>query len=113
MRKNDPIISLDFHQQELLGPGDFIQQCTHWTNDIIALKLDHIGHQDGTDFEFYRQLLLDLPDASAIHMGGGVRNIDDLKQAKTLGLSGALIATALHYKTISQHDLVGLVTNSF
>ena len=113
LQSNNPIISLDFKQQQLLGPKNFIQQCRQWPNDIIALDLDRIGHPDRTDFEFYSDLMSQLPPSSALYMGGGIRDIDDLKQAQALGLSGALIATALHYKTISQQALAELVTDGF
>ena len=113
LRSNNPIISLDFKHQQLLGPEKFIQHCRHWPEDIIALDLDQIGHPDGTDFGFYSDLMCELPAASNLYMGGGIRNIDDLKQAQSLGLNGALIATALHYKTLSQQALAELVTDGF
>lgn len=112
LEKFRPIISLDFKKQVFLGPENFIHECSHWPNDIIVLDLAQIGHVDGADLQFYSSLINQLPNSSAILMGGGIRNIDDLKQVQVLGLSGALVATALHNKTISQSALAELITHS-
>ena len=40
-----------------------------------------------------------------VYVGGGVRGIDDLVELQKLGVSGALIATALHTGKISMAEL--------
>ncbi|MHA1146579.1 MAG: HisA/HisF-related TIM barrel protein [Candidatus Helarchaeota archaeon] len=41
----------------------------------------------------------------AVITGGGVRTIDDILQVENYGVSGVLIATALHYGRITKNDL--------
>jgi phosphoribosylformimino-5-aminoimidazole carboxamide ribotide isomerase len=40
-----------------------------------------------------------------VYVGGGVRDIDDLIWLENLGVSGVLVATALHSGKISIQDL--------
>ena len=40
-----------------------------------------------------------------IFVGGGVRDIEDLVELKNLGVSGVLVATALHSGKISIEEL--------
>ena len=42
---------------------------------------------------------------SRLYAAGGVRNVNDCLQLKNLGLSGALIATALHNGEITAKQL--------
>jgi len=41
----------------------------------------------------------------AVITGGGVRTIDDILQVENYGVSGVLIATALHDGRITKNDL--------
>jgi phosphoribosylformimino-5-aminoimidazole carboxamide ribotide isomerase len=63
---------------------------------MIVLDLADVGTGGGTrTLELCRQLHRKFPDLELI-AGGGVRNLDDLRQIASAGCSGALVASALH-----------------
>ncbi len=72
-------------------------------NELILLDLARVGAEEGINFDLISQVknctTLDL------FVGGGVRGLDDLVRLKRLGVSGALVATALHNGKINVSDL--------
>jgi len=62
--------------------------------EFILLDLSRVGSQEGAVTDFLKRAASSLKDG--IYVGGGVRNIADLLELKELGVSGALVATALH-----------------
>ncbi|HEY9207276.1 MAG TPA: HisA/HisF-related TIM barrel protein [Candidatus Methanoperedens sp.] len=62
--------------------------------DIIILELSKVGTSAGIDVEMLKDIA-----ASSNHnilAGGGIRNIDDIHALSKIGVSGALVATAVH-----------------
>ncbi len=62
--------------------------------DIIILDMDRVGTSSGVDAQFLSTIA-----ASSNHdvlLGGGVKDMSDIKSLKDIGLKGALVATALH-----------------
>ncbi|WP_410508068.1 HisA/HisF-related TIM barrel protein [Methanosarcina hadiensis] len=62
--------------------------------DLIFLDLDRVGTASGFDPEFLRKLA-----KSSVHdvlLAGGVRGMEDLLALNSLGIKGALVATAIH-----------------
>jgi phosphoribosylformimino-5-aminoimidazole carboxamide ribotide isomerase len=62
--------------------------------DLIFLDLDRVGTVSGFDPEFLRKMA-----ESSVHdvlLGGGVKGIEDLLALDSLGIKGALVATAIH-----------------
>lgn len=61
---------------------------------LIVLDLDRVGTKTGFD----PHLLADIASRSRhpVLLGGGVRGVDDLERLVSLGVSGALVATAVH-----------------
>lgn len=62
--------------------------------DLIFLDLDRVGTASGFDPEFLRKLA-----ESSVHdvlIAGGVRDMEDLLALDSLGIKGALVATAIH-----------------
>ncbi|HEV3236876.1 MAG TPA: HisA/HisF-related TIM barrel protein, partial [Gemmataceae bacterium] len=57
----------------------------------------------GTE-ELATRLLARFPELE-LTVGGGIRNCDDLLHLKSLGVSAALVASALHNKTILPEHL--------
>lgn len=90
----DYILSLDFAQQPL-GRHEWFVQAAYWPNTLIAMTLTHVGSQLGPDFERLQQLIENFPEHHWI-AAGGVRHEKDLEQLHNLGVSGVLIASALH-----------------
>ncbi|MGP8321618.1 MAG: HisA/HisF-related TIM barrel protein [Methanosarcinaceae archaeon] len=66
--------------------------------DIIILDMDKVGTSSGVDAQF----LSTIADSSKhdVLLGGGVSDMDDIEILKSIGLKGALLATALHNSTI-------------
>lgn len=62
--------------------------------DLIFLDLDRVGTASGFDHEFLHKL-----SESSVHdvlLAGGVRGMEDLFALDSLGIKGALVATAIH-----------------
>jgi len=61
---------------------------------IILLDLDRVGTERGANVE----VLEDVLEKTKVKVlaGGGIRSVQDLENLRTLGASGALVATALH-----------------
>jgi phosphoribosylformimino-5-aminoimidazole carboxamide ribotide isomerase len=66
----------------------------HEIRDIIVLELTRVGTGAGIDRDF----LKDIAGVSShdVLVGGGIRDLDDIKTLKRIGISGALVATAVH-----------------
>lgn len=63
-------------------------------NDIIILDLDRVGTGAGIDPEFLRDIA-GLSNHNVL-VGGGIRDMNDINALKETGISGALVATAVH-----------------
>lgn len=71
--------------------------------NFIVLDLARVGSDEGVNIDFLKQVLREAP--IDVYVGGGVRDINDLLKLKELGVSGALVATALHTGKISINEL--------
>jgi phosphoribosylformimino-5-aminoimidazole carboxamide ribotide isomerase len=70
---------------------------------IIVLDLSRVGSGKGVDTDFLKRIIIE--GGLDVYVGGGVRNVEDLKKLNRLGIKGALVATALHNDLISIGDL--------
>jgi phosphoribosylformimino-5-aminoimidazole carboxamide ribotide isomerase len=66
---------------------------------IIVLDLLRVGCNEGVNTDFLKKVIAEV-DVD-VYVGGGVRDINDLAELRNIGISGALIATALHTGKIS------------
>ena len=75
-----------------------------WPQRVIVMTLARVGSGAGPDL---RRLatIQSIASGREIYAAGGVRNADDLWALKEVGVSGALIATALHERQIVRSDL--------
>jgi len=104
---SDFILSLDFMPDGYIGPPELIEDTQHWPKDVILMSLAHVGAGNGTNTELitkFRQHSMGFN----LYTAGGVRNIDDINLLRASGIHGALVASALHDKRISKHDLDNL-----
>lgn len=69
---------------------------------VIVLDLTRVGSGEGVNMVLLKEAI-DL--GLEVYVGGGVRDIQDLIELKTSGVTGALVATALHRGKISMVDL--------
>lgn len=68
-------------------------------SQIIVLDLMRVGSVEGVNIDFLKKVIAEV-DVD-IYVGGGVRSIADLVELRDLGVSGVLVATALHTGKIS------------
>lgn len=98
------VLSLDFNVQGFLGTQELLDSPELWPDRIIAMTLYKVGSQQGADTQLLKSLKQKKPNCS-VYAAGGVRNIDDLKQIRKIGITGALIASALHHQQLSSADI--------
>ena len=72
-------------------------------DQIIVLDLARVGSVEGVNLPVLKRMLMD--HTVKVLVGGGVRDIKDLVELKNMGVSGALLATALHSGRITLEEL--------
>jgi phosphoribosylformimino-5-aminoimidazole carboxamide ribotide isomerase len=65
--------------------------------------LARVGSGEGVNVAFLKKVIDDL--GVDVYVGGGVRDIKDLIELNRLGVSGVLVASALHSGKISIQEL--------
>jgi phosphoribosylformimino-5-aminoimidazole carboxamide ribotide isomerase len=93
--RSDFILSLDFQDRLLQGPEKLLAQPECWPPKVILMNLKRVGGLDGPDFEQAARFVRDFPGHEFI-AAGGVRHDEDLEVLERIGVSAALVATALH-----------------
>ena len=107
------VVSLDLRQGKIVSRAEELQtqfptQIVHQIEalgiqELIVLELTKVGSESGVITRTLHEILRDT--ALSIITGGGARNIQDLIDLKKVGVSGVLIATALHNGSINPEDL--------
>lgn len=72
-------------------------------SQVIVLDLARIGSEEGVNIDFIKEVIAEV--GVDVYVGGGVRDINDLVELRNLGVSGVLIATALHTGKITVAQL--------
>ncbi|MCW3995722.1 MAG: HisA/HisF-related TIM barrel protein [Candidatus Bathyarchaeota archaeon] len=70
---------------------------------VIVLDLLRVGSGEGVNMDFLNRVLAE--GTFEVYVGGGVRDVNDLLELKKIGVTGALVATALHDGKISISEL--------
>jgi phosphoribosylformimino-5-aminoimidazole carboxamide ribotide isomerase len=89
------VLSLDYRGARFMGLGEIEQRPELWPDRIILMTLDRVGTGTGPDLDALAALV-QRARGRAVFAAGGVRNEDDLARLRAIGVSGALVATALH-----------------
>lgn len=89
-----PILSLDFTEHGYQGPAALLENPALWPARIIAMTLAKVGSNAGPDQHKLAQIM--GKSNRQIYAAGGVRNIDDIRILKRMGIQGVLVASALH-----------------
>jgi phosphoribosylformimino-5-aminoimidazole carboxamide ribotide isomerase len=63
-------------------------------SQVIVLDLARVGSGEGVNVDFLKKVIDDL--GVDVYVGGGVRDIKDLIELNSLGVSGVLVASAFH-----------------
>ena len=85
-----------------------------FTNKMLSLGVTNIfctdiskdGAMKGPSVDLYKKIISEHPEINLI-ASGGVTELDDLTQLKTIGCSGAIIGKAIYEGTISLQQLSG------
>ena len=89
------LLSLDFRGGQFLGPQALLEKPTSWPDRIICMTLERVGSGAGADLTRLAELKRRAPNRS-LFAAGGVRGEDDLARLGMAGVSGVLLASALH-----------------
>ena len=100
------VLSLDFAVQGYRGPEALLKNPALWPEQVITMTLAQVGSDAGPD----RQRLTQTVAAARgqVYAAGGVRNIEDLRQLDAMGVSGALVASALHAGKLRRAEIEAL-----
>ncbi len=102
--RQNSMLSLDFQHGQFLGVPEVLHQAALWTENIIAMNIDHVGGHSGPDFELLLMLQQKAGKGRVI-AAGGVRDEQDLNDLQGQGIDKVLIASALHDGRITQSSI--------
>jgi phosphoribosylformimino-5-aminoimidazole carboxamide ribotide isomerase len=106
------LLSLDFRGDAFLGPARLLASAGTWPHRVIVMTLARVGTGGGPDFTRLDEIIGRAGPSRQVYAAGGVRNMDDLKRLRDLGVAGALVATALHTGQIKTGDLEEIAGSS-
>ena len=106
------ILSLDHDVDGPLGPVEVHDQPERWPRRVIAMTLARVGAGAGPDLGRLAEVLAKAGPERQVFAAGGVRGEDDLQALATLGVAGALVATALHDGRLSAEAVRRLATGT-
>jgi len=89
------VLSLDFNRSGFIGCMELETNHTLWPNKIIVMDLTLVGSEKGPALQRLQNIIKMSGDCK-IFAAGGVKNNEDIEQLRSLNMSGALVATALH-----------------
>lgn len=103
----DVVVSIDMLSRKVLTrdkklanePLDILRMLNGLSLEaIILLELDRVGTSVGLDREFLESAI--SVSHHPLILGGGVKSMEDLQTLNDLGFQGALVATAVHNRSI-------------
>ena len=98
------ILSLDHRGNERIGPTDVFENPETWPQSVIVMTLGKVGTNAGPDFTRINEIR-HVAQGHDIIAAGGIRGLDDLKQLRDMGVTAALVATALHTGALTRADI--------
>jgi phosphoribosylformimino-5-aminoimidazole carboxamide ribotide isomerase len=98
------LLSLDFHGDRFLGPTDLLEASNKWPQRVIVMTLARVGAGEGPDLATLMAIKA-RAEGRKLFAAGGVRGAQDVALLRSAGMSGALIASALHNGGLSIKDL--------
>jgi phosphoribosylformimino-5-aminoimidazole carboxamide ribotide isomerase len=101
------ILSLDYRDDRFLGPPELLSAQALWPQRVIVMTLSLVGSGGGPDLGLLRRWRGEAP-AKKIFAAGGVRGGEDLLALADCGISGVLVATALHERRIGRAEIAAV-----
>jgi phosphoribosylformimino-5-aminoimidazole carboxamide ribotide isomerase len=89
------VLSLDYRAGQFMGLVEIERDPEFWPDRVILMTLDRVGTGTGPDLDALAALIR-RARGRAVFAAGGVRSEDDLARLQAIGVSGVLVATALH-----------------
>ena len=101
---NRILLSLDYRGSQFLGPVRVCRSPQAWPERVIVMTLSRVGCGAGPDVERLAQIKRLAPHAR-LYAAGGLRGASDLMRLNEAGMSGVLVASALHDGRLTRADL--------
>jgi phosphoribosylformimino-5-aminoimidazole carboxamide ribotide isomerase len=73
-------------------------------SEVVLMDLSRVGSEEGIDHALAMEIRKSFPHLQIL-IGGGVANSEQLVEARSMGVAGMLVATALHRGTITSRDV--------
>jgi len=109
MSSKEMILSLDFDAHGFIGPADLLDNPRLWPKNVIVMTLAQVGSKFGPDLSKLLQIQRVCRPIEGkdwqIYAAGGIRNTTDIRDLEALGVAGTLVATALHYGSITPDEI--------
>jgi phosphoribosylformimino-5-aminoimidazole carboxamide ribotide isomerase len=100
---NKRVLSKSENAKSMSAPALAAELQKMGVDELVVLDLARVGSGEGIDNVVLKEILKGLKVKALV--GGGIRNIEDMKKLKKLGIDGVLLATALHSGKISVEEL--------
>ena len=106
--KEHTVLSLDIKENTILSENPQIcgsepcliaKRLSKFVSEIIAIDLGRVGTLEGVNLKLARNLV--ECSREPVIFGGGIKSMDDLMRLKQIGVSGVLLASALHKGVIN------------
>ncbi len=103
-QNSNAVLSLDFDTQgKLMNPG-IMELQEEWPDRIIVMMLSRVGTGQGIDTSAV-DLVKKKAGKQEVYVGGGVATIDEIKKLLARGITGVLLASALHNGSIPASEI--------
>ncbi len=98
------LLSLDFRGDVFQGPARLLEDPASWPTRVIVMTLARVGGAAGPDMDRVAGIVA-RAKGRAVFGAGGVRDKNDLRALNGSGVTGVLVATALHTGTLTGEEL--------
>nr|WP_255607455.1 HisA/HisF-related TIM barrel protein [Ancylobacter sp. Lp-2] len=109
LREGPTVLSLDHDTEGRRGPAELHERAELWPDEVIVMTLARVGGDAGPDYDRLRDVL-GRAGARRVYAAGGVRDVEDLRRLRDIGVAGVLVASALHDGRLSAADISGFMS---
>ena len=104
LKASGGVLSLDHDASGPIGPEAAHHDAALWPRRVVVMTLARVGAGQGPDVERLAEVVA-MAGAREVYAAGGVRGAEDLEALRSIGVSGALVASALHDGRLSSEQL--------